>query len=263
MTGSCVPSGSFSRTALIASLGAESALHNCVACLVVLLVTLTLTGALYHLPTATLAAIIFTALRAMINFDRARVLWRVSTAEWGQWCVAFVVTTFGGVTYGIVASIALSVLLLLRQSARPPTAVLGVLPCGVFAPRKRFPDAREIPGVKILRFDGPLTFANKDALEAKLAKMDRQDTSAARVRAVVLDAGSCATIDTSAAGLLARVVESYAKRDVAFYLANWRGLDAAGQRVLDRGGFDAVPEDRRFVSLADAVAAAAREAPGE
>jgi len=47
---------------VIENLQAESALHNAVSCLVVVLVSLTLTGPLYYLPKATLASIIFLAL---------------------------------------------------------------------------------------------------------------------------------------------------------------------------------------------------------
>ena len=50
LTGSCVPSGSFSRTALIASLEAESALHNVFTAAFVIVVCIFLTGPLYDLP---------------------------------------------------------------------------------------------------------------------------------------------------------------------------------------------------------------------
>ena len=70
-TGSCVPSGSFSRTALITSMEAESPLHNMFSCVVVMLVSLFMTSLLYHLPKATLAAIIFVALKNMIKVSPA------------------------------------------------------------------------------------------------------------------------------------------------------------------------------------------------
>jgi len=74
-----------------------------VIALVVALVSLFLTGALYHLPMAVLAAIIFAALRSMMNFSRAKQLWSISKIEFFQWLVAFACTTFLGVTYGIFA----------------------------------------------------------------------------------------------------------------------------------------------------------------
>lgn len=259
VTGSCVPSGSFSRTALVASLGAESAAHNAVACFVVMIVSLTLTGALFHLPKATLAAIIFMALKAMINIDTARFLYGVSKREWGQWMVAFVVTTFGGVTAGIVASIGLSIILLLKQASRPSTAVLGVLPgTDVFVSVKRYPAALELPGIKVFRFDGALTFANKDWFEERLQKMDRQDTNARAhdtpIAVVIIDCSSVRTIDTSAVRLLERVITAYAKIGRKLLFANWRGVDQSGLSVLQHLKFhDIISKDKFFLTIADAV----------
>ena len=263
VTGSCVPSGSFSRTALIAQLGAESAVHNAVSCVVVMLVSLTLTGSLFHLPKATLAAIIFMALKAMINIDTARFLYGVSKREWGQWMVAFLVTTFGGVTLGIVASIGLSIILLLKQASRPSTAVLGVLPgTDVFVSVKRYPAALELPGIKVFRFDGALTFANKDWFEERLQKMDRQDTNARThekpISVVIIDCSSVRTIDTSAVRLLERVINAYAKIGRSLLFANWRGVDQSGLSVLQHLKFhDIISKDKFFLTIADAVVYAA------
>ena len=56
--------------------------------------------------------------------------------------------------------------MILKQASRPSSAVLGVLPgTDVYVPLKLslklYPQAIEEPGIKIFRFDGALTFANK------------------------------------------------------------------------------------------------------
>lgn len=187
--GGTLPSGSFSRTALISLMGAESPLHNLFTSLFVACVCLFLTSALFYLPLAVLAAIIFIALKSMINIGTCVFLWKVSKLEWAQWMVAAFVTAFAGVTWGIVASIGLSILLILKHSSRPSTAVLGILPgTDIFVSLKRYSAAVELPGIKIFRFDGALTFANRDHFETRLKKMEYQDTlcaPAARARARV------------------------------------------------------------------------------
>ena len=123
---------------------------------------ITLTESLYYLPKTVLAAIIFLALRNMIDTAPFKKLWRVSKTEWLQWVVAFVFTTFTGVTGGIFASIGLSLLVILKQASRPSSAVLGHLPgTDAYVPLKLYTQAVEHPGVKIFRFDSALTFANK------------------------------------------------------------------------------------------------------
>jgi len=127
---------------------------------------------------ATLAAIIFMALKSMFNVRPAFELWKVSKTEWAQWMVAFLATAILGVTAGILASIIFSVILLLKTSARPPTAVLGVVPgTNIFLPVKRFEHAKEIPGIKLFRFTAALTFANREYFEAQLQKMHYQNVN--------------------------------------------------------------------------------------
>ena len=173
-----LPSGSFSRTALLMLLDVESPLHNVFTALFVVCVCLFMTSLLTLLPMATLAAIIFMALKSMFNVRPAFELWKVSKTEWAQWMVAFLATAILGVTAGILASIIFSVILLLKTSARPPTAVLGVVPgTNIFLPVKRFEHAKEIPGIKLFRFTAALTFANREYFEAQLQKMHYQNVN--------------------------------------------------------------------------------------
>lgn len=219
---------------------------------------------------AVLASIIFVALKNMMNFTRCRELYHLSKSEWFQWMVAAVVTTFGGVTYGILFSIVLSILLLLKTASSPTTAVLGRLPGGVWVPVKEYEEAEEVDGVKVFRFDGPLTFANKDHLEQKLSKMDLQDANQpdegaplpkVQTTAVVVDCGSVSAVDTSAAKMLSRVAAAYAARGVTLFLSNWHGVDRTSAAVLeDLRVYDAIPLDRIYFSLEDAVQAAVRDA---
>ena len=117
--------------------------------------------------------------------------------------MAFIFTTFTGVTGGIFASVGLSLLVILKRASRPSSAVLGLLPgTDVYVPLKVYPQAVEEPGIKIFRFHGDLTFANKEHLETKLAKMFRQNVSRAPIHTLVIDCSAIHTIDSSAAEAL-------------------------------------------------------------
>ena len=110
-----LPSGSFSRTALLMLLNVESPLHNFVTSLFVVLVCLFMTSLLTLLPMATLAAIIFMALKSMFDIKPALFLWKVSKVEWSQWMIAFLATAILGVTWGILASIILATKILVTK----------------------------------------------------------------------------------------------------------------------------------------------------
>lgn len=62
-----------------------------------------------------------------------------------------------------------SLLYLLMQTSRPANSILGRLPeTREYRNVKRFPMAKEIPGIRIFRFDSSLHFANKDYFENRL-----------------------------------------------------------------------------------------------
>lgn len=62
-----------------------------------------------------------------MEFGVAAQLWRVHVRDFAVWLVAFVITVFCGVELGLVASIALSLLILILETAFPHTALLGRL----------------------------------------------------------------------------------------------------------------------------------------
>jgi SulP family sulfate permease len=257
-----LPSGSFSRTALLMLLDVESPLHNIVTGLFVVCVCLFMTSLLTLLPMATLAAIIFMALKSMFNIRPAFILWNVSKIEWAQWMVAFLATSLLGVTWGIVASIIFSIVLLLKSSAYPSTAVLGVLPgTDVFLSLKLFEQAEELSGIKVFRFDAPLSFANREHFEVSLLKMEYQNVNVAeKINAVIVDCSSVSTVDTSALKLVKRVADEFKERGVMLLFANWRGMDATGRRVMEHLKFDDVVErEHFFYFIEDAIKYAKRQ----
>lgn len=69
----------------------------------------------------------------------------------------------------LVAADTGSLLYLLMQTSRPANSILGRLPeTREYRNVKRFPMAKEIPGIRIFRFDSSLHFANKDYFENRL-----------------------------------------------------------------------------------------------
>lgn len=78
----------------------------------------------------------------------------------------------------ILFPIPYSLLYLLMQTSRPANSILGRLPeTREYRNIKRFPTAKEIPGIRIFRFDSSLHFANKDYFENRLKALVRQKSS--------------------------------------------------------------------------------------
>ena len=63
----------------------------------------------------------------LVEVGVAIELWKVHVRDFLVWLVAFVITTFAGVEIGLLASIALSLLILILEASFPHTALLGRL----------------------------------------------------------------------------------------------------------------------------------------
>jgi len=72
-------------------------------------------------------ALIPTGVSQLVEIGVAIELWKVHVRDFAVWLCAFLVTTFAGVEIGLMASIALSLLILILEVSFPHTAQLGQL----------------------------------------------------------------------------------------------------------------------------------------
>ncbi len=250
---------SLSRTSVIDNIGAKTVLHAAYAVVVMGLVLLALTSTLYYLPTTTLASILMFGVYRMyvnavpptcfpdcngfkyplsisyilsifflrgyrIDFSELSSLYYVSKSDALLWVVAFTVTLLGGAIYGIAIGVLISLLWIVAKSSRPKAVVLACLPqSNVFRNIKRFPMAREIPGIRILRFDGNLHFANKDYFTRRVKKLDATPTEdGTPIHTVIIDASSINQVDISATRTLITLAEEFSAKNVRLIFANWK-----------------------------------------
>mmetsp|Transcript_18188 Transcript_18188/g.37090 ORF Transcript_18188/g.37090 Transcript_18188/m.37090 type:complete len:790 (-) Transcript_18188:41-2410(-) len=261
-TGSYLPSGSFSRSALVGEITGDDGtpLHNIISVTVVALVVMFLTPLLYHMPKAIMASIIYVALKNMMNFGTAKKLYSVSKQEWGLWMISFVSTSLLGVTYGIGLSILASILLLVKMQAKPATRILGVLGGAeglndkygcVVLDVKNFDAAMEIEGIKIFKFEADLHFANKDHFEEKLKKMQSR-SQWNRLHTVIIDCSSINTIDLTCVKMLERLHKNLKLKNTKMLFANWKAQSM--RRVLDGSGFyETIGEENFFLKMRGAL----------
>jgi SulP family sulfate permease len=211
--------GGFSRTAVNAQAGAVSGLASLVTAGAVVLTLLFLTPLFTHLPKATLAAIILTAVAGLVDVAEARHLYRVSRPDLAAMGLTFVATLALGIEPGILAGVAGSLLWFIWRTSRPHTAELGYCPqIDVYRNLDRYPQAERIPGVVVLRIDGPLYFANTAFLQQTVRDVLRDDT-----RHLVLDANAIPSVDAQALDTMATVLAELADRGVQVWVSGARG----------------------------------------
>ena len=243
-------SGSFSRSAVSDQAGGRTAMTNVVAALVIAFTLLFLTPLFYFLPMPVFASIIMVAAFGMIDYREIRFLIKTKAVDGGIAILTFASTIVLGITEGVLLGIAASVVAVMYRISRPNVAVLGHLPGSrSFRDLHRNPAAETIQGILMLRVDASFSFANAEFLQDLLLTESQSEDH--EIRAVVIDASSVNDLDTTAASVLASVIETLRNRGVEMYFG---GIKGRVRDVMERYGIvELLGEDHLYLSPHRAV----------
>ena len=253
LVGAFPVAGGFSRTAVNDQAGARTGLAAIISAAVIVLTLLFLTPLFYYLPQAVLASIIMVAVFQLIDWREAARLWRTDRPDFWMLAATFVATLTLGIQNGIAAGVALSIGVHVYRSMRPHLAVLGRIEgTTTYRNVNRFPDAREVPGLVILRFDAPLYFGNLNYFRAQLDSLLAGRTD---LQAIVLNAEGIASVDSSAMYGLRGLVEAQQARGVTVRLA---GVIGPVRDAMKKAGlYDTVGRENFYLDVDQAVRCAA------
>jgi high affinity sulfate transporter 1 len=200
-------SSSASRTPVAEAAGARTQLTGVVGALVVALLLLAAPNLLRDLPNAALAAVVIASAIGLIEITDLVRIFRIQRWEFWLSIVCLVGVAVLGAIPGIGLAIAIAILEFLWDGWRPHSAVLG-RPEGVdgYHDITRYPNARQIPGLVLFRWDAPLFFANAELFkERALEAVAKAPTP---VRWLVVTAEPVTSIDVTAADVLAELDET-------------------------------------------------------
>ena len=242
--------GGFSRTAVNAQAGARSPLSSMITAAGIALVLLFLTSLFYYLPNAVLAAIIMVAVFGLIDIKQGKHLYRVKRTDLTLLLFAFFATLIFGIENGILLSVGVSLILVLKCSTRPHSAVLGQIPgTKIYRNVERYTKAVSFDGLLIFRIDVSLYFANIGFLKDRLQELVSQ--SASPLKVIIFDGSSINNIDSSADTALHELAENYQSRGIKLFFSNLKG---PVRDVLKNSGFyEKLGADHFFYNNHDAV----------
>ena len=197
-------SASASRTPVAEMAGAKTQLTGVVGALAVCLLLVLAPNLLASLPRATLAAVVIASACALVEVSDLRRIYRIQ--QWEFWlsmgCFAGV-ALFGAIP-GIGLAIVAAVIEFLWDGWRPHFAVLGrVEGMKGYHDLKRYPDARQVPGLLLFRWDAPLFFANAELFQKRV--LEAVGGSPTPVRRVIVAAEPVTSIDVTSADVLAEM----------------------------------------------------------
>jgi high affinity sulfate transporter 1 len=242
-------SSSSSRTPVAEAAGSKTQLTGVIGALAVALLLLAAPDLLRNLPEAALAAVVVASAIGLIEVTDLMRIFRIQQWEFWLAIVCLVGVAVLGAIPGIGLAIVIAVIEFLWDGWRPHFAVLGH-PEGVvgYHDLKRYPNARQIPGLVLFRWDAPLFFAN-----AELFKECVQGAAAsapAPARWVVVAAEPVTSVDVTAADFLAELDETLQKDGIRLCFAE---LKDPVKDKLKRFGLFARFQDVFFPTIDAAV----------
>ena len=228
-------SGSFSRSALNAYVGATSAWSTLFSAACVTVVLAWLTGYLHHLPRAVLAAIIIVPVLSLIDVPVFKKLWRASRED-GIIALTTFAVTLASVPYlhwGVFVGFVVSLLFFLYRRARPRIVELGAHDDGSLRARAVFGLPPLAPDVFAVRMDAAVSYISAPVLERFI--LDRV-TAVRGLRTVLLSCAPVNDIDATGLEMLQQLRRNLGGRGIALQLA---GLRKQVRDALDRTGLAA------------------------
>ncbi len=235
-------SGSFSRSAVNIDAGAITGFSSVVTSVIVVVTLLWLTPLLYHLPQATLAAVIMMAVVGLINVKAVKHTWQANKQDGIVAVVSFVLTLAFAphLDKGILVGAGLALILYLYRTMQPRIAVLARHADGTLRDAEVL-GLRICDNIAVIRFDGSLYFANtsyfEDKIQERVALMPG-------LKYVIVVGDGINQIDATGEEMLAHLTERLEKTGIKVLFT---GLKKQVLDVLTRTGlYDRIGAGRFF-----------------
>ena len=243
-------SASSSRTPVAAASGAKTQLTGVVGAIAIALLLLFAPQLLRNLPYAALAAVVISSAIGLFEFKDLGRLYRILRWEFWLSIAAFFGVASLGPVPGMMIAIGIALAEFIWSAWRPHYAILGE-PDGVrgFHDLKRYPQARQFPGLVLFRWDAPLFFANAEQFREKA--MDAIASAPSPVKWLVVAAEPVTGIDVTSADMLAELDDALAKAGIELAFAEMK--DPVKDQLKRFDVYNKVGEHQFFATVRQAV----------
>jgi MFS superfamily sulfate permease-like transporter len=236
-------STSGSRTAVAEQSGAKTQLTGVVGAALVAVLLLFLNSLLSDLPQTALAAIVIVAALSLMDLDVLRRYMRVRKSALAVSLVATAGVILLGVLQGIVVAVVLAILLFFRRNWWPHGAILGKVGGEGWHDLAAHPDAEQLEGVVVYRWEAPLFFANAGSFREQIRKIVRER----QPRWVVLQCEAISDVDVTAAEMLEQLDNELNAEGTHLAFAEMRGRLQA--LTLRYGLFETLDREHFYPTL--------------
>ena len=243
-------SSSSSRTPVAEAAGARTQLTGVVGALAVALILAWAPSLLKHVPSAALAGVVISSAIGLFEVNDLRRLFKIQRWEFWLSIVCFACVAIFGAIQGVGVAVVIAVIEFLWDGWRPHSAVMGRVE-GIrgYHDISRYPDARQIPGLVLFRWDAPLFFANAELFKDRA--LDAVASAPASVRWLVVAAEPVTSVDVTAADALLELDEALSASGVKLAFAELK--DPVKDKLKRFGIFDKFGPEFFFPTVGAAV----------
>lgn len=233
-------SSSSSRTPVAEAAGARTQMTGVVGALAIASLLMLAPNLLRSLPSAVLGAVVIAACLSFADLEGMWALFRLRRMEFVLSVISFLGVAFVGVIEGIVIAIVLAMLVLVWNAWHPNFAVLARVN-GVkgYHDVARHPEASQVPGLVLFRWNAQLFFANAEIFRAQIHLAVA--SAATPTRRVDVAADAITDIDITAAEMLVILHQELKKQGIELRFAGMRGV--VKDRLKHYGTLDVLGHD--------------------
>jgi high affinity sulfate transporter 1 len=243
-------SASASRTPVAEQAGAKTQVTGLVGAVLVTLLLYFAPTLLKSMPHAALSAVVICACLGQIQIYQIARLYQLRRSEFFFSIACFLGVIVLGVIPGIFIAVGLALVAFVWRAWRPHNAVLGrVDGLKGYHDITRHPEARQIPGLVLFRWDAPLFFANAAVFEERV--QEAIALAPTPTKWVVVAAEPVTDVDITAADMLANLDEKLHLAGMDLCFAEMKG---PVKDMLKRYGlFDSFGNENFFPTVGQAV----------
>ncbi|KAM8976204.1 solute carrier family 26 member 10-like [Pelodytes ibericus] len=170
----CFPSSAtLATTNILESAGGHTQLSGVFTSCVVLVVLMWVGPLFNYLPKAVLACINVVSLRQMfLQFQDLPELWKISKTDFSVWVVTWLAVVILNVEVGLAVGVVFSMMTIVCRTQRAQCSVLGrAVNTEIYRPVEQNNKCFEIPGLKILSYNSPIYYGNRDIFKEAMSRI--------------------------------------------------------------------------------------------
>lgn len=249
--------GSLSKTTVADMAGQKTQLASLITAGLILLTILFLTGFFTTLPNAVLGAVVIDAGISLVKIKEFQH-YRIRNRDFAAFLATALAVFFVGVLAGVVAGVAIALLLLIVAASRSPTRLMAFdRENNVYVHVEHHPEAELIPGIVVAGIHGPLFFADADNFHKTVMDFVRES----RPQTVVIDLSAVMMMDMDGDKILNKLSKELHRKNIQVLLVN---VGTNNLNLLRKTGtLEIIGENNIYRTVRAAVADAQKTTGGQ